>query len=434
MGRFIKPSELKAVLPNPTDTLCVQFKNFITFTDLVYQIQSWMFDEGGGLSTDFQALLCQLPCAGGTGGGTGSTTGSPGSTGSTTTTTPQNNGQVPSQLGVVQGSHGFYTEIGWFNHILWSKTNDATMYQVKRGTVDDINDASVITLFGSPRTPDPVGTTNPVFPYLFDNIDHIVFVDKPTSFSTIYYYWVIPYNSNAAGVPSNSAYSYGGPRTPYNAVSAVELDTNGQTTTVPGGVSKARLVLKAGGAGGAGGSATLGGGGGGGGSTYIIANVGVSPGDTIELVYDPNSNSTGNANAATNGVDGFDAVVKINGSEIARAFAGHGGRYSASQAGTGGQGGVAGTGGSDPNVEYWNGFGGRDANGTKGGEGGVRWGGFRRLPAHLTSFNTQLDPFGDASDIGCGGGGSCGTNDPNITPLAVGGKGQNGNVIIQYSA
>jgi len=58
----VKPSDFKAVIVLPTDSLARGFAKVIYSWILWYRLYRWMFDSGGAISYEFAQFLCSQPC------------------------------------------------------------------------------------------------------------------------------------------------------------------------------------------------------------------------------------------------------------------------------------------------------------------------------------------------------------------------------------
>lgn len=302
----------------------------------------------------------------------------------------------------------------------WTPVTGATAYDIYRGATSIFGAA---TLIDSDRVPfnNTESTSFGPTPTFVDNDGDLVYYDAPPATNSKFFYWVKAKRATptpAVSVESNSAegwvFGWGDGAT---GVSSTTLTVADQVVVVPGGVTRAWVVLFANGASGAGGGTTFGGGGGGGGGV-AWGELAVAATGELKLLLTPSTVSA-RAAAGANGANG--SLTELQYKAPAGAFvtkltstAATGGMYNAAGAGAGGAASVASAAGMTSSIVK-DGFPGKPGNGNKGGRGGHIWGRFRTPGAHYNNFT----PLGHSGDSGNGAGGSYAS--PSSVALATGG-------------
>lgn len=348
-------------------------------------------------------------------------------------------GYISTTLGAVsdlQASQGFnYLTNTTSIHLVWTPVASADSYDVYRNTVDNFSTSTQVATDLVPfDNSESSGTGD-----LYDNGGELVYLTAAPVYNVTYYYWVKAKRgapTPAASAESNSAagWAFGwGDGSAY--VSSGLLSANNQTATVPGGVTRAWLVLFGNGAPGAGGNGTFGGGGGGGGAV-AWGELTVAAGGEIKLLLTPSA-SGGSAANSTNGANG--SLTELQYQPPAGAFAtklsssaATGGQFNAAGNGAGGAGSVAAASGMVSSV-LKDGRPGKPGEGSKGGRGGNRFGFVRQRGAHWNGFNPATSEPGHNA---AGAGGSYAS--PSSLALATGGDnataGSQGRVVYIWRA
>lgn len=430
----VLPPDFKAVIPNPSDSVCTQFvKALLQFPYRLWLLVSWMFTDSGAISDNFGNAICakltELGCT--SGGGTTTTTTGTGTT-TTTTTTSGTPPAAPNDLEMSQGL-GYGIGTGGGDRRLFgrfTKTANSVSYKIYRNTVDNFNTSTLISTGNVPVRNDILGPLPDLNVPMYDGEDFITFYDTTiTNLSTVYYYWIkavgVGGATSAASNAGVGASGWAGQKSPFNAGNYIGL-TEGFDYTIPAGRSKVRIVAYGVGGDGAGGG-ELYGGGGGGGCALGIAEYDVVPGDVLSVVNDI-ANTGSDTPAETSGSSHPDMVISLNAVEIMRFVSGAGGVYNPAGGGSGGAAGTVLFTSGDNQVTKA-GRPGYAASGVNGGNGGASYFGWR-----YSMFNRDIG----SGEFQVGGGspacssGSRATEDASITHLATGKRVcNNGSIVIQ---
>lgn len=134
----IVPSEVKAMIPQTSGSFCERFKKLFNFPRAFHTFLSYAVKEDGGLTDEFQADLCALPCAIGDGGSGENPT----------------NPFMPSPASI-SASDGTYSDkitITWPAVTPPEGTSAVTFYRLYRSLSDntDPNEATLIASVAAP--------------------------------------------------------------------------------------------------------------------------------------------------------------------------------------------------------------------------------------------------------------------------------------------
>lgn len=294
-------------------------------------------------------------------------------------------------------SQGFSATNDGVITLWWTPPTGATKYDVYRNTVNTFGTATKIIADFTPLTANISVATEKIY----NNIEAMVAYHTPPAGNAKYYFWVVAKKDSPPAVSPESNAAQGWVNVTTGEAGALASGTlgNGDTYTVDPGVVRIKMLVYGMGGGGAGGGTVYGGGGGGAAPTCSI-EFAVSAGDTIDLVTTPNADNTGNAAAFSNGVDGSDVDIKLNGVSVLTIVGGSGGVYSASGSGAGG---AVGSASGTALVTAWPKLGGQAGSGTSGGRGGAGFPQARLGAAHYSGFGAFTSWEGNG--VGSNGGG-----------------------------
>lgn len=124
----VSPNDFKNAIPSAAGQFCAKFLNVFQLPKLVFSLVDYMFDESGGLSTQFKTDLCALACSGSSGG------------------TVNPNMPAPANLNASDGTYSDRVTI------TWSAVSAATKYKLYRSGTDntDPNAATEIATINAP--------------------------------------------------------------------------------------------------------------------------------------------------------------------------------------------------------------------------------------------------------------------------------------------
>lgn len=317
-----------------------------------------------------------------------------------------------------------------FIYLTFTAVAGADGYDILRSETNDVATATIIDRNRQPfdNSEDfrfyPSGE-NPVKPYFVNGGNYLCYQDVlgSTDHYKQFFYWVIPkkmQGGQATAVGQVTAVAAVGWEAGDGATSSAgavadALQVGRLSIVVPSGRTKAWIALNGCAGSGAGGS-DIAGGGGGGGPGFTSGLLAVTGGDTLAIVYTPNNDPT-RASQLTNGANGSEVSITLNGVPVMTISGGGGGVYDAGGAGAGGAGGVV----TLNSVGGGAAFNGRDGLpaitvSLKGGRSGSSHFGFRTAPAHFGAQGQGLSWAGDSPN---GGGGSKAS--PGASSFATGG-------------
>ena len=432
-------AEFRALVVSLDSAACDQLRKLARLSATVATAYECIYDADGNFTDQFKAKLCQTGCVNGGGGGGGVTP--PGGGG----VTPPSGGLDPV-TGLVIRAAANHIEVGESYRLTWNVLSNATSYTVLRNTVSSVTTATLLAYKAVPDVSESVdrlyaNQTNGQGVRMYRDGLRVLFVDTPasTASNVEYFYWVQAhgasdtYSSVSAPVSARRRRPIGqfvGSHYPAQTTFDVGSAAN-MIQTVPPLAILATVTLEGGGGGGAGATMGVPGGGGGRGS-FVCVEMPVVGGNQVKVICDVDAKGAAGVSGG-NGGSGADAVLYFRSSsavetwtEMARAFGGGGGMYSAGGSGAGGLAGAAPTTSVDPAaptvtvVQAYAGFPGGPASGITGGYAGGGTFEHRRKRAERFGFYAQntlpavpgggADAAGDSSQIqepfsaGCAGG------------------------------
>ena len=380
-------AQFKELVVSLDSAACDQLRKLARLSATVATAYECIYDADGNFTDQFKAKLCQTGCVNSGGGGV----------------TPPGGGGVTPPSGGLDAVTGLAIRAA-ANHIetyesyrlTWNILSNATSYTVLRNTSNSVTTATLLAYKMVPDVSESVdrlyaAQTNTQWVRMFRDGSRILFVDIPasTASNVEYFYWVQAhgasdtYSSPSAPVsarrrrPINRFVGHGYPaQTGFDTSTAPGGSAANMIQTVPQEAILATVTLEGGGGGGAGATMTAAGGGGGRGS-FVCVEMPVVAGNQVKVVCDEDIFGAAGVSGG-NGGSGADAVLYFRSSsavetwtEMARAYGGGGGMYSAGGAGAGGLAGAAPTAASTVTiVQAYAGFAGGPAIGTSGGYAG----------------------------------------------------------------
>lgn len=171
----LPPSQVKTLLPTTTGSRCEAFKRLLNFPTVLNALVSYLFNESGGPSDQFQTDLCALGCVG-NGSGTGSNP-------------PNLNMPAPQGVNATDGSYSDKVRVTWLTVTPPTGIAAVTQYKVYRSlaTNTDPNEATLIATVTAPT---------------------LTYDDEAAAQGTVYNYWVRATNgteTSAYGGPDNGS-------------------------------------------------------------------------------------------------------------------------------------------------------------------------------------------------------------------------------------
>lgn len=294
--------------------------------------------------------------------------------------------------------------------LVWTPVAGATSYDIYRNTsgvfdADDIIDSDRVP-FNNERT----SLTGPT-PTFVDAGGDLVYFDTPPTHLAKFYYWVVAKRgapTPAVSAESNSAlgWSWGIGDTSTQVSTTWSIPSNGPTSTVPVGATRAWIVLFGNGGSGAGGGAAVGGGGGGGGA-MAWGILPVAAGGVFRITN--SAAAAGNAAATTNGGTGAQSDLEYQPpagafAMVLRSSPATGGLFNGAGGGLGGTGSGASADAAVVDAQLRPGRNGEAGSGNKGGRGGNHCFAFRMPAAHVVGESGSQNMSWTGDDDMSGGG------------------------------
>lgn len=272
--------------------------------------------------------------------------------------------------------------------LVWTPVTGATSYDIYRGATSNFADAAKIDSDRVPYDNSEVLSNGPN-PTFLDNGGELLYIHVPPDAWATYYFWVVPKATGAIGPESNAASGFSSGWGDGTGGTEFLLEVGvGETAVVTGGTD-ARVVLFGGGGNGAGAGGLRGGGGAGAGATVYgeMTLSGATP--TFRITNDAiaaRATSEQNGSVVPGAVlefapDGAAWVTKAT-SDVGLVAP----LYSASAAGTGGDG-ASGSSAGLTNNGVKDGRPGRPSSGNNGGRSGYRFGAAANQGAHFPGSN-----------------------------------------------